>query len=94
MSTLTVSPSAVRPRAALRWLASFVGFPLGGLAAMLLVGPVDSAPAAAAGGLLSGAVVGLAQAVVLRHRLGRLAAVWPIYLAGAWAPGWTVTTQR
>jgi hypothetical protein len=147
---LTV-PAATRP--ALRWLASFVGFPLGGLAAMVLVGPVDSRPTAVLGGLVTGAVlgvvqawalgpllgadrrtagawvtataiglaagltlgsglvdfgtgagdlavqglasgalVGLAQSLVLRGRIGRLAALWPAYLAGAWALGWTVTT--
>ncbi len=149
MSTTThlTVPATIRP--ALRWLASFVGFPLGGLAAMVLVGPVDSRPTALLGGLVTGAVlgavqawalrhdrratitwagatalglaagltlgsglvdygtgagdlavqglvsgalVGLAQAVVLRDRLGRVAALWPAYLAGAWALGWTVTT--
>lgn len=141
MSTTTVT--------ALRWLASFTGFPLGGLAAMVLVGPASGAPAAVAGGLLTGAVlgavqawamradrhtaaawsaatavglavgltlgsslvgfettlgalavqgvvsgaaVGVAQALLLRRRLGRLALAWPAYLAGAWALGWTVTT--
>jgi hypothetical protein len=146
--TLTVS-STSRTRPALRWLASFAGFPLGGLAAILLVGPVDSRLTAVLGGLVtgtvlgavqawalradrrtagawtaatalglaaglalgsglvdfgttagdlavqglaSGATVGLAQALVLRGRLGRMAALWPAYLAGAWALGWTVTT--
>jgi hypothetical protein len=136
-------------RIALRWLVSFVGFPLGGLAAMLLVGPVDSVVAALVGGVLtgvvlgtvqawamradrrtaiawvaatasglsvglalgaalvgfrtglgdlalqgavSGAFVGLGQAIVHR-RVGLLAAVWPVYLAGAWALGWTITTS-
>ena len=32
-----------------RWMVSFVGFPLGGLAAFLLVGPVDSVGSAAVG---------------------------------------------
>src|SRR6478752_4637881 len=45
-----------------RWVASFVGFPLGGLAAMVVVGPVDSSVTAVAGGLLTGAVLGTAQA--------------------------------
>lgn len=133
----------------LRWLASFVGFPLGGLAAILLVGAIESRATAVVGGLVTGAVlgaaqalalgadrptagrwvaatslglsggltlgsgvvaygtsagdlalqglvsgaaVGLAQGLVLRDRLGRLAALWPVYLAGAWALGWIVTT--
>ncbi|WP_457188312.1 hypothetical protein [Nocardioides sp. P5_E3] len=45
----------------LRWMASFPGFPLGGLAAMLLVGPVDSLPATLLGGLVTGTVLGVAQ---------------------------------
>lgn len=59
----------------LRWMASFPGFPLGGLAAMLLVGPVDSLPAALLGGLVTGTVLGVAQA--FGQRLGvRDAAHW------------------
>jgi hypothetical protein len=133
----------------LRWLGSFIGFPLGGLAAIVLVGPVDTHITAVLGGLVtgtvlgtaqalalgldrrtagawviatavglalgltlgsglvdfdtgmrdlavqglvSGALVGVAQAEVLRARVGRLAALWPAYLAGAWALGWTITT--
>ena len=67
--TTTPSPAGTRvamARPALRWLASFVGFPLGGLAAMLLVGPVDSTVAAVLGGLVTGSVLGTAQAVALR----------------------------
>jgi hypothetical protein len=150
MTTLTATAApATRLRPALRWLGSFVGFPLGGLAAMVLVGHVDSRPTAVLGGLVtgavlgvvqaaalrtdrrttlawvvttafglsaglatgstavgyatgigdlaiqglaSGAVVGLLQALVLRDRLGALAALWPAYLAGAYALGWTITT--
>ena len=130
-------------------MISFLGFPLGGLAAWLLTGPVVDPTSAVAGGLLTGAVlgavqawalratrrsfvawslatsvgmaagltvgasiigfatglsdlalqgaisgaaVGLAQAVVLWRRTGLLTLVWPAYLAGAWALGWTVTT--
>jgi hypothetical protein len=136
-------------RALVRWLISFLGFPLGGFAALLLTGPVVDLTSAVGGGILTGAVlgaaqawalradrrllvswtlattigtavglaagatlvafstnladlalqgavcglaVGLAQAVVLRRRLGRLALAWPGYLAAAWALGWTVTT--
>ncbi len=43
-------------------------------------------------GAVTGALVGLAQAVVLRARTGPVAFVWPLYLAGAWALGWVVTT--
>ncbi len=73
--TLTQAPPASRLRPLLRWTVSFAGFPLGGLAAMLLVGPVDSPTAAVLGGLLTGAVIGVVQAWALR--LGRVdAAAW------------------
>jgi hypothetical protein len=51
-------------RHALRWLVTFVGFPLGGLLSEL-VGPVDSPAAAIAGGALTGLVVGSVQAWAL-----------------------------
>jgi len=151
----TTAPTVTSPRTGavrivLRWLVSFAGFPLGGLAAMLLVGRIDTLLAAALGGLLtgavlgdvqawalrldprtalawvvatagglavgltiggglvgfatglselalqgaiSGAVVGLAQGAVLLRRQGPIVAVWPAYLAGAWALGWTITTS-
>jgi hypothetical protein len=130
-------------------MVSFLGFPLGGFAAVLLTDPVDSTGDALIGGLITGAVlgavqgwalhsdrrqliawtfataaglatglalgarlvdfhtsigdlavqgavtgtcVGLAQAVVLRGRTKPLATVWPLYLAGAYALGWVVTT--
>ncbi len=60
------------PRALGRWLISFVGFPLGGLAAMTLVGPVNGPLTALGGGLIAGAVLGLAQGLGLglgRRRL-------------------------
>jgi hypothetical protein len=135
-------------RRGLRWLVTFVGFPLGGLLAEL-VGPVDGPTAAIAGGALTGLTigavqawalrpdgispvpwigattaglavglgvgaaavdygttagdlavqgavcglaVGLAQAVVLRARLGDVAFLWAPALAGVWALGWTITS--
>lgn len=69
MSSLTSSASALQPTTARvvgRWAVSFVGFPLGGLAAVVAVGPVDGAPAAVAGGLLTGAVLGAVQGLALR----------------------------
>jgi hypothetical protein len=134
-------------RLGLRWLITFVGFPLGGLLSEL-VGPVDAPTAAIAGGALTGLTigavqswalrperipagpwiaatavgfavglgvgaaavdygtsmgdlavqgavcglgVGLAQAVVLRERLGAAAFLWAPALAGIWALGWTIT---
>jgi hypothetical protein len=48
-----------------RWVASFVGFPLAGLAAKGVAGPIDGAGAALAGGLAAGAVLGAVQALAL-----------------------------
>ena len=143
------SPTRPTGRIVARWMVSFIGFPLGGLVALIVTEPVNSAGNAVAGGLITGAVlgavqawalrfdrrqlvawtlatavglagglalgaslvgfrtsigdlamqgavtgacVGLAQALVLRHRTGPVAFVWPAYLAGAWAMGWVVTT--
>ncbi len=47
-------------------LAVIVGFPIGGLIANLVVGPIDSVAAALVGGLLAGAVIGSAQWLALR----------------------------
>lgn len=137
-------------QSALRWLPTFLGFPLGGVAAELITGPVDTLLAALAGGLITGAVlgavqawglrlrgpaardwivattlglsaglaagasavgfetgtgdlvvqgaacgltVGAAQALVLRARLGRAAALWAPFLGAAWALGWAITAS-
>jgi hypothetical protein len=48
-------------------LAILLGFPIGGLIADLIVGPVDSFGAALAGGLIAGAVIGVAQWLALRQ---------------------------
>jgi hypothetical protein len=132
----------------LRWMVTFAGFPLGGVAARLIAGPIDDTLAACVGGLVSGAVlgaaqswgfgrlrppvgrwitatslglmvglgvgatavdfatdgaalvaqgavcglaVGVAQALVLRHRSTRLAVGWPLALGVSWAAGWAIT---
>jgi hypothetical protein len=133
-----------------RWMVSFAGFPLGGAAAIILTGPVDSTASAIGGGLVTGVVlgaiqawamkadrrlfavwvlatavglavglaggasltgfstglgdlvlqgaasglaVGLAQAIALLPRIGPIAVCWPIYVSGAWAAGWAVSTS-
>jgi hypothetical protein len=46
------------------------------------------------GWAISGLAVGTAQALVLRHQLGRLLVlVWAPVLAAVWALGWFVTTS-
>jgi hypothetical protein len=49
-----------------RWTATFVGFPLAGLAAKAAAGPIDSGAAAVVGGLAAGTVLGLVQSMALR----------------------------
>jgi len=56
-----------RPRVWAWPLAALMGFPIGGYAANLAVGEVDSVGAAIAGGLIAGAVVGSAQWLALRR---------------------------
>ena len=51
-----------RRASALRWVPTFLGFPLGGVLAELVAGPVDGLGAALAGGAITGAVLGAVQA--------------------------------
>jgi hypothetical protein len=44
-----------------RWVGTFIGFPLAGVTARLVAGNIDSASAAAMGGLAGGAVLGAVQ---------------------------------
>jgi hypothetical protein len=61
-------------RPVLRWLVSFAGFPVGGLAAWLVIGPVDGLGRALAGGLITGAILGSVQAWALAEGRRRSAA--------------------
>ena len=57
----------------LRWawpLAIVVGIPIGGYAANVIVGKVDSIGAALVGGLIAGAIIGAAQSLALRSFIG------------------------
>jgi len=47
-----------------RWLGTFIGFPLAGVAARLVAGNIDDVGSAALGGLVGGAVLGAVQAIV------------------------------
>jgi len=74
-------------------IATAVGFAVGlGLGAAAAGYRTDTG-ALATQGVICGAVIGIAQAVVLFGRLGRIALAWPIVLAGLWALGWTVTAS-
>jgi hypothetical protein len=48
-------------RSALRWLPTFLGFPLGGLAAELIAGPVDGPAPAIVAGAVTGVILGAVQ---------------------------------
>ena len=69
MHTVTDSddPSTVGWRFFLWWMLAFVGFPLGGFLALMVVGSVDGVVSGALGGALAGAVIGAAQWLVLRR---------------------------
>ena len=51
------------------WALAFVGFPLGGIAAAALIGPITTPLAGTLGGTLTGAVLGAVQWLALRRRL-------------------------
>jgi hypothetical protein len=69
MHTVTDSddPSTVGWRFFLWWMLAFVGFPLGGFLAFMVVGSVEGVVSGALGGALAGAVIGAAQWLVLRR---------------------------
>jgi len=67
-TTPTASVPTINRQHVWAWpLAIILGFPIGGYAANLTVGAVDSVGAALAGGLIAGAVVGAAQWLALRR---------------------------
>lgn len=59
------------------WMLTFLGFPVGGELAFLLVRSIDGAADGALGGGVAGAVIGAAQWLVLRGRLG----MTPLWIA-------------
>lgn len=92
MDTVTVSEHTAATSTPTTWrrtmpafTATFVGFPLGGLAG-LAIGPVDDAATALLGGAATGAVIGIAQWLVLRRHLPR-ALSWVAATAGGLAVG-------
>jgi hypothetical protein len=75
--SVTHRPTAARPlaRTLLRWAPTFAAYPVGGLAAHLVVGAVATVGAAAVGGLVTGTAIGMAQWWALRPT-GPSAARW------------------
>src|SRR5919107_2007168 len=68
-------PSTGGWRFFLWWMLAFLGFPLGGLLALVLVGSVEGVVSGALGGALAGAGIGAAQWLVLR-RYTRVGPEW------------------
>ena len=71
------------------WMLTFLGFPLGGVAALSVFGPMEDAFNAALGGALVGLLVGLAQWIILLRHLGMRAA-WILSTASGLMLGNTV----
>jgi hypothetical protein len=65
---MTVIPTLSRRGLIGRWLLAFLGFPIGGGIAFLLIGAVDSPLKGIIGGLVAGVAIGGAQWLALRHR--------------------------
>jgi hypothetical protein len=84
-TTTTVTQARSWPKIALRWMPTFLGFPAGGLAAEI-VGRVDSAGPAIAGGAISGAILGFAQWLGMR-RTGPSPITWIIATAIGFSVG-------
>lgn len=68
------------------WGLAFLGFPLGGVAAYTLTGPIATPLAGAIGGAATGAVIGAVQWLVLRRRLP-LTLGWIVATAAGMAVG-------
>jgi hypothetical protein len=76
----SADPRAGRWRFFLWWMLAFLGFPLGGFLALVLVGSVEGAVSGALGGALAGAVIGASQWLVLRRYL-RVGPEWVLATA-------------
>jgi hypothetical protein len=82
-----------RPRPLAWILATAVGMAAGVAAGAALVDYRTDLGSLVVQGAVSGALVGIAQAVVLVPRLGPLASLWAFFLSGTFALGWAVTTS-
>src|SRR5215207_3853282 len=82
MHTVTNSddPSTGGWRFFLWWMLAFLGFPLGGFLAFIVVGSVEGMVSGALGGALAGAVIGAAEWLVLRRYL-RVGPEWVVATA-------------
>jgi hypothetical protein len=74
------APRAGGWRFFLWWMLAFLGFPLGGQLALVVVGSMEGLVSGALGGALAGAVIGAAQWLVLRRYL-RVGPEWVLATA-------------
>lgn len=65
-----IAPQINERRVFAEWMLIFLSFPLGGIMALAVAGPIQDAVSAALGGAVAGAVVGAAQLVILRRHVG------------------------
>lgn len=75
----------------LLWFIAFTGFPIGGLLVKLLIGPINTLASAALGGIISGAILGLVQWLVLRGQFP-LSIFWVMASSIGMAVGLTLST--
>lgn len=75
----------------LLWVVAFLGFPIGGLLTSLTIGPVTTPIKAAAAGLITGAVIGIAEWLVLSRQI-ETPWLWIAATAGAMAVGLAIST--
>jgi hypothetical protein len=66
-TTTTLTKPSRWSKTALLWMPTFLGYPLGGLAARLIVGRVDALVPAIVGGAITGTILGFAQWLGMRH---------------------------
>ncbi|HWM21572.1 MAG TPA: hypothetical protein VNO51_17905 [Ilumatobacteraceae bacterium] len=74
------------PQIGLRWMPTFLGFPIGGYIANLIVGRIDAVAPAVLGGAITGAILGLAQWLGMR-RTGPPPTRWVVASAAGLAVG-------
>ena len=91
-TTTTSTQSRSWPKIALRWMPTFLGFPVGGFVAEI-VGRVDSLAPAIAGGAITGAILGFAQWLGMR-RTGPSPIAWIIATAAGFAVGLGARCRR
>ena len=81
----TITQPRTWPRSVLRWMPTFLGFPIGGFAAEI-VGPIDAVAPAVVGGAITGAILGFAQWLGMR-RTGPSPVRWVVATAAGFAVG-------